>query len=77
MRVYKCNIDEQEGRAEVKASVQWTWRASHRSWRELFSCTLIFDESRKVKAYIMQTDSPKSTCVMHAVDKGNPNTKSC
>lgn len=62
-------VHSNELKVVIKADVRWTWKVSKRSWREVFTCTLNFDEHMKVKGFVVKTDPPKSTCVMHAVDK--------
>ncbi|KAJ7133533.1 hypothetical protein C8R44DRAFT_664096 [Mycena epipterygia] len=52
----------------VTASAQWTWRASGRSWKEEFVCTLEYDDHLKIVAMIVETNSAPGTCVMRAVD---------
>lgn len=52
----------------VKASVKWTWKASGKSWREEFTCTLDYDENGEVISFVMRTTSGPGTCVMRAVD---------
>lgn len=59
---------EETAQVVVIASVKWTWKASGKSWREDFTCTLDFDDNAKVTSFIMQTDSGPGTCVMRAVD---------
>jgi hypothetical protein len=56
-------------RVIVQASVRWVWKASGRSWREEFTCTLDYDDHVKVKRLTVRTNSPPGTCVMRAVDK--------
>lgn len=59
-------------RVLVKGSVIWTWKRSRRSWKEDFSCTLVFDDSEalKISNFTVLTESGPGTCVMRAVDKG-------
>ncbi|KAF8628698.1 hypothetical protein AX15_003756 [Amanita polypyramis BW_CC] len=52
----------------VDASIVWTWRRSHRRWREDLICTIRFDEAFKIVSLNLETVSEPETCVMHAVD---------
>lgn len=69
MKLHECTVISTESKVVMKANVRWTWRKSKRSWREEFTCTLHFDENKKVKGFVVKTDPPKASCVMHAVDK--------
>ncbi|KAJ7578191.1 hypothetical protein C8J56DRAFT_969277 [Mycena floridula] len=61
-------VKEDTMQVDVAASVKWTWKASGKSFREDFTCTLDFDEHAKVTSFIMNTTSGPGTCVMRAVD---------
>lgn len=61
-------VHEDTRQVVVTASVTWTWKASGKSWREDFTCTLGFDENCKVISFVMKTTSGPGTCVMRAVD---------
>jgi hypothetical protein len=51
----------------------WTWKRSGRSWREDFTCTLVFEDSDpaalRILSFMVITESAPGTCVMHAVDE--------
>lgn len=68
MQIHWTKVDLEKSSVVVRASVRWTWKISGNSWREEFTCTLGFDEQAKVKQFIVESDVPKSSCVMHAVD---------
>lgn len=68
MELKECTAYSAESKVVMKANVRWTWRVSKRSWREEFTCTLHFDENKKIKSFVIKTDPPKASCVMHAVD---------
>jgi len=68
MRFHDCHVYADKSQVVVKASVQWTWRVSKRSWRENFTCTLDFDERLKVKRFIVVSNPPEESCVMLAID---------
>jgi hypothetical protein len=68
MQLYQCDVYADKLRVVIKASVQWTWRASKQSWREVFTCTLDFDELLKVKGFVVESSPPESSCVMLATD---------
>lgn len=68
MQIHSTRVDLEKSCVVLRASVRWTWKISGNSWREEFTCTLGFDEQAKVKRFIVETDIPKSSCVMHAVD---------
>lgn len=72
MKYYNCTMDADENKVIMNGRVRWTWRTSKRSWREVFRCTLEFDDNIKVKSFTIETlpdpAEPMCTCVMHAVD---------
>ncbi|KAF7987020.1 hypothetical protein HWV62_123 [Athelia sp. TMB] len=70
MQIHSKEVDLTKSQVVLRASMRWTWRISGNSWREVFTCTLDYDEEVKVKKFIVETDVPKSSCVMHAVDSG-------
>lgn len=61
-------VDAGEKQVKMVASVTWTWRRSKRSWVEEFTWTLDYDEQLKIICFIVETTSPRGTCVMKAVD---------
>jgi hypothetical protein len=65
---HTCDVRADKQQVVVKASVQWTWRVSRKSWREDFTCTLDFDEMLKVKGFLVSSNPPEECCVMRAVD---------
>jgi hypothetical protein len=62
-----------QARVIAKGSVVWTWKRSGRSWREDFTCTLVFEDSDpaalRILSFMVITESAPGTCVMHAVDE--------
>jgi len=65
-----ANVDTRQ--VVVTASVRWMWKASRRTWREEFTCTLGYDEYLKVISFEVATQSSPATCVMRAVDTPPP-----
>ncbi|KAJ8482506.1 hypothetical protein ONZ45_g14931 [Pleurotus djamor] len=53
----------------VTASATWKWKKSKKSWKEDFTCTLTYDESMKIRTFVIRTDSAPETCVMRAVER--------
>lgn len=68
MRFYECHVYADRSQVIIKASVQWTWRVSRRSWRENFTCILDFDEWLKVKGFVVKSNAPEDSCVLLAID---------
>ncbi|KZP18935.1 hypothetical protein FIBSPDRAFT_744702 [Athelia psychrophila] len=68
MQIHSTRVDLENSCVVMRASVRWTWKISGNSWLEEFTCTLGFDDEAKVKKFIVETDVPRSSCVMHAVD---------
>ncbi|KAF8215053.1 hypothetical protein K438DRAFT_1705525 [Mycena galopus ATCC 62051] len=68
MKIHNRTIVE-PNQVAVKASVQWTWRSSGRTWVEEFLCTLDYDDQLKVVGMIIETNSGPGTCIMRAVDE--------
>lgn len=59
-------IDAENRRVVVPASVVWKWRRSGRQFREIFTWTLEFDDNMKITSFVVKTIS--GTCVMRATD---------
>ncbi|PFH51233.1 hypothetical protein AMATHDRAFT_95766, partial [Amanita thiersii Skay4041] len=68
--IHTTDVDIPTNTVTADASITWTWRRSHRRWREDFICTIQFDESLKIISLKVQTVSEPETCVMRAVDPG-------
>lgn len=68
LRKHQMDVSLDARRVVAKASVIWKWKKSGRSWQEDFTCTLDFDETMKIKSFVIKTDSAPETCVMRAVD---------
>ena len=68
MTKHEQHIDPEHARVVVRASIQWQWKRSGRSWTEDFILTLDYDDNLKVTSFVISTESDDSTCVMWAVD---------
>lgn len=68
MEIHEYTVDADNQRVVAKASIQWTWRRSKKSWREEFTCTLDFDDWLRVSTFVVESNPPENSCVMLAVE---------
>jgi hypothetical protein len=73
MQLHGYDVYADKLQVVIKASVQWTWKVSKKSWREDFTCTIDFDELLKVKAYSVKSNPPEENCIMRAIDECKEN----
>lgn len=72
MQTHEARAYEEKQRVVFCASVRWKWKISGRSWTEVFTCTLDYDEHLKIKNFFVRTESDAKTCLMLAVDRDRP-----
>ncbi|KDR83063.1 hypothetical protein GALMADRAFT_238865 [Galerina marginata CBS 339.88] len=61
-------VDTNNRRVTLAASVTWMWRKSGRKFVEEFTWTLDYDEGLKLFSFVIRTVSGPGTCVMRAID---------
>lgn len=50
-------VDEKANKVGVRGEAKFTWRSTGKSWNEVFSYQLSFDENRKVVSYDVWADT--------------------